>query len=276
MNQSVMSWARRLRERAESQASSNVAALEALELVDQEVAKMVDGHDSVEAKVQIRQKLGQFRRSFADATGPATPELRHHYEKLRNLTLDNTVERLEKGGRGYPGATFVVAPPATDIPNFQVVDETFLRGGQPDQDGLTWLAEHGVKTRVDLRGDDKHNQWNPPAWNPKSIKTFEIGVRDFEAPSLEMVEQFLEIVDAPENQPVFVHCKAGIGRTGVMTACRNISHGMTADQALALESINSYHGNLKQEAFVREFETYWKSKNPRPKAPEKARVHTPC
>ena len=262
MNQSVLSWASRLRERVETQAGSNAHALQALDGIDQEVSRMVDGHDSVEAKREIRQKLGQFRRSFAQQPSLAAPEIRHDYEKLRNLTLDNTVERLEKGGSSYPGATFVVPPPATDIPNFQAVDETYLRGGQPDQDGLVWLAEHGVKTRVDLRGDDRLNQWNPPAWNPRSLKTFEIDVRDFEAPTLEMVEKFLQVVDAPENQPVFVHCKAGIGRTGVMTACRNIAHGMTADQALALESINSYHGNLKQEAFVRQFEVYWKSKHP--------------
>lgn len=39
-----------------------------------------------------------------------------------------------------------------------------------------------------------------------------------ERPTRAVIEQFLRIVDDPENQPVYVHCVGGRHRTGVMTA----------------------------------------------------------
>jgi protein tyrosine phosphatase (PTP) superfamily phosphohydrolase (DUF442 family) len=256
MNRAITAWSDRLHSAAEQDPATGKQALKALAELDVAVDSLVHGQasHSVELKHDVRQKLGALRRSFPHGASAA---VRRSYQKLRNLTLDNTVERLEKGGRISMGH-FTVAPSASDIANFQVVNDGYLRGGQPDQEGLDWLAQAGVKSRIDLRGGDRDNQWYPPTWS--SIKTFEIDVKDFEAPSLEMVEKFISLADDPRNQPVFVHCKAGIGRTGVMTACLNIAHGMSADQALAQEAINSYDGSLRQEKFVREFEQYWKAK----------------
>ena len=46
------------------------------------------------------------------------------------------------------------------------------------------------------------------------------------------VERVLTIIDAPENQPVFVHCRRGADRTGTIIACYRITHdGWNADQA---------------------------------------------
>jgi protein tyrosine phosphatase (PTP) superfamily phosphohydrolase (DUF442 family) len=256
---SIASWTQKLRESTQAQPHTTSQAFAALDSIEKAVASMADG-ETVRWKKEIRDRLWEFRQAFPQ---DADPEIRRTYEKLRNLTLDNTIERIARGGK-IPSSHFTTLPPASDLPNFQIVSDTYLRGGQPDQDGLSWLAQAGVKSRIDLRGDDRDNQWYPPVWNP--IKTFTVDVPDFASPTIEMVEKFLSIADNPANQPVFVHCKAGIGRTGVMTACRNIAHGMTADEALRQESINSYHGNLSQEAFVREFETYWLAKQAAAKA----------
>ena len=39
-----------------------------------------------------------------------------------------------------------------------------------------------------------------------------------EPPTNEQLAQFLRIVNDPVQQPVYVHCKGGRHRTGVMTA----------------------------------------------------------
>jgi predicted protein tyrosine phosphatase len=41
---------------------------------------------------------------------------------------------------------------------------------------------------------------------------------DNTAPSSAQMKAFLDFVTAPEHQPAFVHCDAGIGRTGVAVA----------------------------------------------------------
>jgi tyrosine-protein phosphatase SIW14 len=55
-----------------------------------------------------------------------------------------------------------------------------------------------------------------------------------ETPSAAKLAQFLELVNDPANQPVYVHCQGGRHRTGVMTAVyRMTKDGWTADRAFA-------------------------------------------
>ncbi|MCA9777133.1 MAG: tyrosine-protein phosphatase [Candidatus Eremiobacteraeota bacterium] len=209
--------------------------------------KGLDTGDSVELKRDIREHLWTLRQALPEQ---APREIRVCYEKLRNLSLDNTAERQALGASPDSGPV----PEPSAIPNFQRINEHYLRGGQPDQDGVNWLFEKGVNSVIDLRGDDRENQWAPPVWSP--MKAFHFNIKDFGTPSFEMVEDFIETVDDPRNQPVFVHCKAGVGRTGLMTACWNVAHGVPVEEALKRERINSYHGNLQQEEFVRSFHAH--------------------
>lgn len=202
--------------------------------------------NAASTKCELRELLWKIREPLGDGT----PELRRSYEKLRNLSLDNDLPRQR----------WTHSPKAEEVANFQVVTPNFLRGGQPDQEGLEWLQQHQVDLIIDLRGSDRDNAWNPPTSYPMAVHR--IPVEDFQSPTLEQVEEFIQLVDRAqqEGQKVFLHCKAGIGRTGLMTACWRISQGHSAQEALEAESIQSYHGHLRQEQFVRDFETHWQGK----------------
>lgn len=59
---------------------------------------------------------------------------------------------------------------------------------------------------------------------------------DGEAPSLEIVEYFLQVVERAINndEAVAVHCKQGLGRTGTLICCYLMrAYGMTALEAIA-------------------------------------------
>lgn len=125
------------------------------------------------------------------------------------------------------------AQPATSaagIKNFGRVNENYYRGAQPGPEGMAELKGLGVKTVIDLRKDRKPEA---EAWAESAgLKYVNLPLVASRPATEAETEQFLRLVNDPENWPVFVHCKGGRHRTGALTAVYRMTHdGWTADQA---------------------------------------------
>ncbi len=136
------------------------------------------------------------------------------------------------------------------IQNFCVVTPNVLwRGARPDKDGAAWLIQHGVRTIVNLELilDDK------PAFGQATVavaNTYEVGyfrIHDWEplpilAPSVvdNHVAHFLAIV-SQQPKPVYVHCRSGMNRTGVMVAAYRVLIEGVGDEE-AIEEMRRYQG----------------------------------
>ncbi|HZS49004.1 MAG TPA: tyrosine-protein phosphatase [Blastocatellia bacterium] len=132
-----------------------------------------------------------------------------------------------------PPVNSTVTPTITGIAHFAHIADYYYRGGQPDDNGLRQLAQKGVRTIVDLRGEDKdRDDHERQIAESVGMQYINIPLSTIHAPSDEQVSRFLAIVHSSENQPVFVHCRRGSDRTGVMTAIVRINDfNWTADQA---------------------------------------------
>ena len=120
-----------------------------------------------------------------------------------------------------------------DLPNFSQINANFYRGAQPTENGIKELAKMGVKTIVDLRGEDKLSEKEAVWAKNAGIKFISVSLRNWFKPKTADIEQIIKDIDAPENQPVFVHCKRGADRTGTVVAVYRISHDdYTAKQAI--------------------------------------------
>ena len=120
-----------------------------------------------------------------------------------------------------------------DLPNFGCVSPVLYRGGQPTEKGINELARRGVKTIVNLRGEDPkaniEEEWSRKA----GIKYVGVPMADWGKPKLTDLDEVLRLVAHSEDQPVFVHCRRGADRTGTVIAAYRISHdGWTAEKAL--------------------------------------------
>ena len=119
-----------------------------------------------------------------------------------------------------------------DLPNFYRISDVLYRGGQPTEAGLEQLAKLHIKTVVNLRDDDERGHTEGTAVVAAGLRYFNLPLSSFNRPGNDRVAEILSIINAPENQPVFVHCKRGSDRTGVIVAIYRIAHdGWTADQA---------------------------------------------
>lgn len=126
------------------------------------------------------------------------------------------------------------APSYKELPNFHKVSDTLYRGAQPLGGAAKKLAELGVKTIINLRGEDEGSREERKEVESAGLRYFSVTMPGLSAPSDAQVASVMGIIDNPENQPVFIHCKRGSDRTGTIAAIYRISHdGWTADRAIA-------------------------------------------
>jgi protein tyrosine phosphatase (PTP) superfamily phosphohydrolase (DUF442 family) len=121
-----------------------------------------------------------------------------------------------------PGSVAVPTEVAA-IHNFEAVDPRVWRGSAPSDTDYRALAAAGVATVVDLRAED--GLADPDALLTElGLTRVVIPIRDGQAPRAEQVGRFLDAVSASVGT-VYVHCGAGVGRTGTMVAAYRVAQG---------------------------------------------------
>lgn len=156
------------------------------------------------------------------------------------------------------GASFAAAQivGTSDIPaigrikNLAGVDSRVIRGAAPTGMGdYTALADAGVTTVVDLRSDSEIRQPDQEELADLGIEIVRIPIRDGQTPSAVEVHQFLGAVKDSDGL-VFVHCGAGVGRTGVMSAAYLVATGQASPIKATARNLAIGPPSLEQIAFA--------------------------
>ncbi|HKQ97062.1 MAG TPA: tyrosine-protein phosphatase [Candidatus Polarisedimenticolia bacterium] len=145
-------------------------------------------------------------------------------------------------------------PLYADLPNFHKVNEHLFRGGQPEAGGIARLKSLGIRTIVNLRHEPERVETEKAEAVGAGLRYFNVPMHGLDRPTDEQVARVQALLLEPENWPVFVHCKAGADRTGVMIAYyRIVQAGWSAEEAIR-EALG--YGMMKLEfrkrAFIRE------------------------
>ncbi len=119
------------------------------------------------------------------------------------------------------------------IPNLGRVSETLYRGGQPEDEGFESLKDLGVQIVVNFRETEKAEKEERRRVEALGMKYVEIPWSGFDHPDNGQVAEFLDVLKQNPKKKVFVHCRRGAERTGVMVAAyRMVFDGWTPEQAL--------------------------------------------
>ncbi|MCZ2128413.1 MAG: dual specificity protein phosphatase family protein [Anaerolineales bacterium] len=130
--------------------------------------------------------------------------------------------------------------------SYWVKENLFLAGAYPgDYDSqktcrrMDAFLESGIRVFIDLTHPHELKPYEPILQEEAhiygyAVKHHRFSVQDHGVASVSAMVEILDAIDeALQNeQPVYVHCWAGIGRTGMTVGCYLVRHGMKTDEAL--------------------------------------------
>jgi protein-tyrosine phosphatase len=145
---------------------------------------------------------------YADGVTPQTRE------ETQSPKVRATGRRLEEKG----------------VANFGEVTPQLFRGGLLKGDGLQALKKLGISVVVDTHANDKNEEKEVEALGMKYVAI----PWHCPWPNDQVFARFLKVLRENQGKKVFVHCRLGDDRTGMMVAAyRMAEEGWTADEAMA-------------------------------------------
>jgi protein-tyrosine phosphatase len=133
------------------------------------------------------------------------------------------------------------------IKNFTQVDDRLWRGAAPTATGLEALAANGVTTVIDLRAEDDLHV-DEALFARLGLQRVHVPMRDGQTPTDDQVSRFLAAVESSGGR-AFVHCGAGVGRTGTMSAAYLVKTGQATPSEALKRNLSVGPPSLEQLAF---------------------------
>ncbi|KAK9833043.1 hypothetical protein WJX74_005392 [Apatococcus lobatus] len=134
-------------------------------------------------------------------------------------------EQVQNGDFNWivPGKLLAFSGPASTIP----LGQSFYRQWCPE-DYTEFFRSRNITTIVRLN----KQTYDSRRFTSHGFTHHELYFPDGSCPSLSVMRRFLDIVEK-EPGALAIHCKAGLGRTGVLICCYMIKHyGFTAEEAI--------------------------------------------
>lgn len=148
-------------------------------------------------------------------------------------------------------ARLITSPPelaVEGIDHLRPVTPAVWRGNAPSALGYAGLAEHGVTAVVDLRAE-RDLDVDVALLEELGLERTHIPIRDGQVPTARQVARFFEALDQADGR-VYVHCGAGVGRAGTMSAALLVASETASPAQALLRNLSVGPPSLEQIVFV--------------------------
>jgi len=156
--------------------------------------------------------------------------------------------------------------PSKNLPNFFRINAGLYRGGQPTEEGIKQLKKSGVKTIIDLRGNDDRSKKEESWAHAAGLRYINMSLSNWRRPKDEAIAAIIRQIDRSDNQSVFVHCNHGSDRTGTVVAVYRITHdNWTGEQANAeAKKLGLGWWQVRMKGYINDYYKDFKAKTPKP------------
>ena len=141
--------------------------------------------------------------------------------------------------------------------NFSWLIENKLAGSAipTSKDEINWLQEQGVKSIVTIREEPLDENW------VEDVKYLHVISNDMGVPEFSDLVNSVDYIHKriTEDEPVMVHCLAGLGRTGTILACYLIKYEKISAKNAIQKIREKRHGSIQsftQEEIIFRFEEF--------------------
>jgi len=139
-----------------------------------------------------------------------------------------------------------------------LIDDKLAGSGMPTSvSEIEWILKQGVRSIITMTENSLPESW------VKNVKYLHVPTEDFSAPDMEQIDEAIKFIQnrLENNEPVMVHCAAGIGRTGTILACYLIKYQKLSAKDAIQKVRKERPGSIQSESQEIAISLYYKFLN---------------